>query len=201
MVPSAFDSSTPPSSPTQSLLIPTPSTSAGLSPSPQPFTSSPTARQRRTVLVTMGPCTVQGKNGWRCSCTCGSCTSDLGASSASCDNCMHPMFMHSDYGKSLAPSIISTSHLYLLTYGDADSCLIVATPTPQAFTLQAPPSPPRAQLSLDKRTCPRTHTVKRLAEILDEEWVVLVRGTPSSGKTTLATLLRDYFKARRDHVI
>jgi hypothetical protein len=78
---------------------------------------------------------------------------------------------------------------------------IVATSTPQAFTLQAPSSPPRAQLSLDEGTCPRTNTVKRLAEILDKEWVVLVRGTPSSGKTTLATLLQDYCKARRDRVV
>ena len=54
---------------------------------------------------------------------------------------------------------------------------------------------------LDENTCPRTNTVKRLADILDEEWVVLVRGTPSTGKTTLAHLLRDYYKARGDPVV
>jgi hypothetical protein len=78
---------------------------------------------------------------------------------------------------------------------------IVATSIPQAFTPQAPSSSPRAQLSLDERTCPRTNTVKRLAQILEKEWVVLVRGTPSSGKTTLAILLQDYYKARRDRVV
>jgi hypothetical protein len=46
----------------------------------------------------------------------------------------------------------------------------------------------------DEYTCLREHTVERLAEILDQEWVVLVRGTPSSGKTTLARLLRDYYE-------
>ena len=78
---------------------------------------------------------------------------------------------------------------------------IVATSTPQAFTLQAPSSPPRAQLRLLEGTCPRTNTVKRLAEILDKEFTVLVRGTPSSGKTTLATLLHNYCKARGDRVV
>src|SRR5947208_15464794 len=64
---------------------------------------------------------------------------------------------------------------------------------------QAPPPPQLA--SLDPRVCPRENTTKRLAEILDEEWLIHVRGTPSSGKTTLAKLLRDYCKLRGDRAV
>jgi len=47
----------------------------------------------------------------------------------------------------------------------------------------------------------RTNTVKRLAEILDHEWVVHMGGTLSTGKTTLAYLLREYCKERGDSVV
>lgn len=107
MAPSVFGSSSSPLSLYQSSFTP-PSSSppTGLSPSLQSFTPPSTTRQRRTILVTMGPCNWRGKNhGYRCPCTSGSCTSDLDASQASCDNCMHPMSMHGDYGKPLAPSM------------------------------------------------------------------------------------------------
>jgi hypothetical protein len=53
----------------------------------------------------------------------------------------------------------------------------------------------------DEGICQRTHTVIRLAEILEEQQVVLVRGTPSSGKTILSRLLRDYFENCGDTVV
>jgi hypothetical protein len=100
MVPTAFDSS---SSPYQSSFTPSSLPPTGLSPSLQSFTSPSTTRQRRTILVTMGSCNWQGKNnGFRCPCTSGSCTSDLDASQASCDSCMHPMSTHSDYSMYLS---------------------------------------------------------------------------------------------------
>lgn len=43
---------------------------------------------------------------------------------------------------------------------------------------------------------PRTETVSKLASVLDHFYVVHVRGTPSSGKTTLATLLKKHYQAR-----
>lgn len=43
-------------------------------------------------------------------------------------------------------------------------------------------------------TCPRSDTVEALAQLLDEERVVHVRGTPTSGKTYLAVLLHNYNK-------
>lgn len=46
----------------------------------------------------------------------------------------------------------------------------------------------------DPFRCPRTETVRELARILDDEQVVLVRGTPTSGKTTLAKLLDEYYE-------
>ena len=42
--------------------------------------------------------------------------------------------------------------------------------------------------------CPRTKTVETLAKILEEKTVVHVRGTPSSGKTTLAHLLYQHYE-------
>lgn len=68
-----------------------------------------------------------------------------------------------------------------------------------------PPKPlnPPEKLSIedDLHICPRTDTVQRLATILDEERVVYVRGTPSSGKTTLAHLLWNYYKKRGEPVV
>src|SRR5205809_5967703 len=74
--------------------------------------------------------------------------------------------------------------------------LIVVYTTATAFMPQAP-----QPASLDPKICPRQNTTKRLAEILDEEWVIHVRGTPSSGKTTLAKLLRDYCELRRERAV
>lgn len=42
--------------------------------------------------------------------------------------------------------------------------------------------------------CPRNETVQELARILDDERVVHVRGTPASGKTTLASLLHEHYR-------
>lgn len=41
--------------------------------------------------------------------------------------------------------------------------------------------------------CPRTKTVRTLARILDKQRVVQVRGTPTSGKSTLAKLLNQHY--------
>jgi hypothetical protein len=41
---------------------------------------------------------------------------------------------------------------------------------------------------------PRDRTVKELEQILEKERVVLVRGTPTSGKTTLGQLLQHHYK-------
>jgi len=48
----------------------------------------------------------------------------------------------------------------------------------------------------DPLLCPREHTIAELAEILDQQRVVLVRGTPSTGKSTLAYLLDLYFRGK-----
>jgi hypothetical protein len=53
----------------------------------------------------------------------------------------------------------------------------------------------------DPYISPRTDTVEKLATILDEKRVVHVRGTPSSGKTTLAILLWKYYHKRRERVV
>ncbi|KAJ5567321.1 hypothetical protein N7535_006627 [Penicillium sp. DV-2018c] len=44
---------------------------------------------------------------------------------------------------------------------------------------------------------PRASTVEKLEQLLEKERVVLVRGTPTSGKTTLGRLLRHHYKHNR----
>ena len=50
-------------------------------------------------------------------------------------------------------------------------------------------------------TCLRIETVRALHDMLEEFRVVHVRGTPASGKTTLADLLESYYKNLGDTVI
>jgi hypothetical protein len=70
-------------------------------------------------------------------------------------------------------------------------------PLDSATTDQPPPGSPENNLYI----CPRTDTVKKLAKILDEKRVAHVRGTPSSGKTTLAILLWRYYHKQRVPVV
>src|SRR3954447_22633113 len=61
--------------------------------------------------------------------------------------------------------------------------------------------PPPPSLEDSPYICPRTDTVKKLATVLDEKRVVHVRGTPSSGKTTLAILLWEYYHKQREFAV
>lgn len=54
------------------------------------------------------------------------------------------------------------------------------------------PTPKRPQ-ALPSYVCPRKDTVSKLADLIAQWTVVHVRGTPSSGKTVLAKLLREYY--------
>ncbi|KAL2814334.1 hypothetical protein BJX63DRAFT_203552 [Aspergillus granulosus] len=47
----------------------------------------------------------------------------------------------------------------------------------------------------------RSDTVQKLADLIDEEKVVLVLGAPKSGKTTLALLLQSYYASQKKNVI
>lgn len=63
-------------------------------------------------------------------------------------------------------------------------------------------APPSYELSaLHTASCPRTKTITELAKVLDEHRVALVRGPPSSGKTTLARLLQSYYVSREEPVV
>ncbi|KAF5859922.1 hypothetical protein ETB97_002236 [Aspergillus alliaceus] len=48
---------------------------------------------------------------------------------------------------------------------------------------------------------PRSETVSKLADLIDEQKVVHVRGTPASGKTTLAQLLQQYYEVKERNSI
>lgn len=70
-------------------------------------------------------------------------------------------------------------------------------------SLPVEPLNPPKEVSIvdDLYICPRTSTVQKLATLLDEKRVVHVRGTPTSGKTTLAHLLWEYYSKRRMPVV
>ena len=161
------------------------------SPPRAPSTIPSTVLQRpRTILITMGCCTFTFKNGLICPCTSGSCTSMAGANTTEghCEDCGHLMAIHADYGESIA--FIKTCWCWYL-------CIVPPSLPPK------PLNPPKEQLSIenDLSICPRADTIQKLATILDEERVVHVRGTPSSGKTTLAILLQNYYSGNGEPVV
>lgn len=67
----------------------------------------------------------------------------------------------------------------------------------------SPPSLPRSLVTASRfqEISPRSKTVEALAQLIDAYRVIHVRGTPSSGKTTLALLLLDHYKYRGEPVV
>lgn len=128
----------------------------------------------RTVLITMGRCNFTSKSGVVCSCTSGSYITsgiDKDGREEHCDECGHQMSLHCDYSKNFALQSI-------VFYW----CLFTVP------SLSAPHRPKKSIASRYPAISPRTTTVETLARIIDEDRVVHVRGTSSSGKTTLAHL-------------
>lgn len=106
-----------------------------------------------------------GKLTTLCPCTEFSGTSQNGQLNIICEKCDHPLTQH----------------------GDASSVEIDSTQQGSR------------QLEKASKTCPylssRSETVSKMAELVDSQKVVHVRGTPASGKSTLATLLLQYLEA------
>ncbi|EED23457.1 conserved hypothetical protein [Talaromyces stipitatus ATCC 10500] len=76
---------------------------------------------------------------------------------------------------------------------DPDIDIIVIQPEEQQHSIatQVSNSP---RLEPCRMICTRDETVSRLAEVIDSQNIVHVRGTPASGKSTLSLLLRDYYR-------
>lgn len=69
------------------------------------------------------------------------------------------------------------------------------------FPEQVPAPKPETDIPRDSpEYTPRTRTVTKLAELLDRQRVVHVRGIPSSGKTTLSQFLSSHLKSRGETV-
>ncbi|KAL4784280.1 hypothetical protein BJX76DRAFT_347964 [Aspergillus varians] len=139
-----------------------------------------------TVLV--GPADIPtfrimaGKCAWSCGlviCTCIGLDAPFqellaeNLPSTECPHCLHPL---SDHGEVKSP--LSTSH-------DARPERLQETTNHQEKG---------CELHFVSR---RTDTVRILAELIDRENVVHVRGTPASGKTTLARLLQQYYNDQK----
>ncbi|KAK9237143.1 hypothetical protein V1525DRAFT_404725 [Lipomyces kononenkoae] len=76
---------------------------------------------------------------------------------------------------------------------DPDLDIIILRPQEQQ-QLTAPRGSPELNEHMRANICTRDETVSKLAEILDAENIVHIRGTPASGKSVLALLLRDYYR-------
>ncbi|OJD12521.1 hypothetical protein AJ78_06903 [Emergomyces pasteurianus Ep9510] len=145
----------------------------------------------------VGPCTFTSGT-LKCMCTEGSCASLIDAVNpdALCNRCLHPMKVHSSYGKQKVPSIL----VYYYNCGGILSLTITAPPSSEATeTPHNDIQPPLPSQFFD--ICPRERTVQSLARLLEENTVMHIRGTPASGKTTLATLLLHYFSQKGEMVV
>ncbi|KAI9371775.1 hypothetical protein BJX61DRAFT_510218 [Aspergillus egyptiacus] len=107
----------------------------------------------------------------RCPCTGFTGTSKDGQLDIFCQKCLHPLTQHGDASSAVVDSIQQGSDQLKTS------------------------SNPFQYLS------PRSETVSKLADLIDSQKVVHVRGTPASGKTTLARLLQKYYKAKKRNSI
>lgn len=127
------------------------------------------SNNQKRAKVVFGKCHFIAETGRsKCPCQQGyyiSSTSDIDTG-ALCWECSHGIAGHADYST-------GTSHPPKTPTGPTEG-----TPESSSSTM------------LNSQVCPRSETVEALSHLLDEYGIVHVRGTPASGKTTLATLLR-----------
>lgn len=119
----------------------------------------------------MGSCTFIHHKWGPCDCTTG-LTITLDHHNGICETCGHAMQFSRSYGRppSISVKVLSSFE----DYSGHHYSLI-------------PPNQP-----LHPDICPRSETVTKLVEMLDELGVIHICGTPASGKTTLAKLPREY---------
>ncbi|KAL2820735.1 hypothetical protein BJX63DRAFT_418354 [Aspergillus granulosus] len=93
-----------------------------------------------------------------------------------CNRCLHPLSQHG-----------STS-------------LVDVQPEINSITPLQKRKADLAEVPIPNFIYPRPDMVQKLADLIDRESIVQVRGTPSSGKTTLSVLLWNYYTDRKKNV-
>lgn len=169
---------------------------------PEQLLRSVRLRENRMALVLLGKYKVRGPAGTY-ECTCVNGRYFTGIPSSTCTECLHPLNLHDEYGKNR--SISFSLHNPAVKH-DSDCPLVPVAPqlpgqpysTIDDQSRLVHESTPIGRLS---SISPREKTVTRLQKLLDEYRVVHVRGTSSSGKTTLAKLLEARYKEQRQAVI
>lgn len=131
----------------------------------------------------MGRCNFPFRNGASCPCTADSCTSELYLKGKEelCKICCHIISLHCDYSKNSALQNVFYLYIFIV-----------------------PPSSPPQKLVAASRLqdiSPQTKTVESLAQLLEACRVIHVRGTPSSGKTTISLLLLEYYQDRDEPAV
>ncbi|RAL17123.1 uncharacterized protein BO97DRAFT_431122 [Aspergillus homomorphus CBS 101889] len=106
-----------------------------------------------------------------CPCTGFTGTSTDGQLDILCQACLHPLTQHGD---------VISAEVYSTQQGSSQ--LEISVP-------------------LDPFISPPSETVSKLVDLIDSEKVVHVRGTPASGKTTLAQSLQRYYQVKKRNSI
>src|SRR5437763_771929 len=91
----------------------------------------------------------------------------------------------------LSPQLTNASSSTVIANG---FCPDPSRASPMQWTIR------NTSTSYDPITCPREATVAALWEQLQEVRIIHVRGTPTSGKSTLANLLSEYVKAKEQRI-
>lgn len=142
------------------------------------FGASKAAKEddQRKVITMFGPCRVTIQEGrFHCFCKAGvhvhpSTSIDL---SEPCSTCNHPLVEHEDVPDHSFDSVHKLSTLEPKPSGSSSSV----------------PAVQLADTGLSNTISPRTRSIETLARLLDEHAMIHVRGTPASGKSTMAKLL------------
>jgi hypothetical protein len=146
-------------------------------------------------LVMSGRCTatvVIGKITIPCPCLHGVFDVPLGTintTEANCQDCAHLLSQHEDAGSSIAQDSLSQGMSSFIISIVADGRVI------------GPAGRPQTPLVDDPSESPRRDTVATLWGRIQEVGVVHVRGTPASGKSTLARLLEQYVIKKRPDLL
>lgn len=159
------------------------------------FGASTTAKEEdeRKVITMFGPCRVTIQEGrFHCFCKAGlhvhpSTSINL---SEPCSTCDHPLAEHEDV----------LDHSF-----DSVHKLSTLEPKPSGSSLSVP-AVQLADTGFSNTISPRTRSIETLAHLIDEHAIIHVRGTPASGKSTMAKLLfrhysRHYLTQRQPMIV
>lgn len=140
--------------------------------------------------MTFGPCQFESRTGqFKCPCKAGSGISSTSAVDLQmlCSECGHPLAQHMHYGEGAIHAPFSYRR-------SVPNFALPESPDHLLPPSASPQSSGKPHFKVEDDVCPRSETVETLVQMLNEYAVVHVRGTPATGKTTLALLLQKHLE-------